>query len=306
MPNAHGAEYEAMAIDDDYDPRKPEYIIPATEEEMTHTSTELLGKQISRLEVLVERRQAESIPQTYHHYEQVIAEMRYEEGQRAGKNKSSHFRMRSDPAKQPERSDPAKQPDEAVNDGPRTFTHSRIRSAPAPAFSADIVPPDDKPPHANRVHGSRPLRSPGEQLAARNVSTYTTLLGPSVRPAVCLSPKLLQGASKGLNRTVARVPQPSTPTSGDIQFCAGELLKPAQVVLAKNPIASPQRGTTQRRRPSTPPLGKAMGPRPGHIQSTNFVGPLCGDLVDELTNEWVVSRPCVASRLPGVAHIMRI
>jgi len=265
MPNAHGAEYEAMAIDDGYDPRKPEYIIPATEDEMTQTSTELIGKQISQLEVLVERRQAESNPQNFHHYEQVIAEMRYESDQRAGKSKSSHFRMRSDPAKQP---------DEGVNDGPRTFTHARIRSAPAPASSCDIVPPDDESPHANRVHGSR---QPGKQFAARK-STYTTLLGPSVRPAVCPLP----GWSKGLNSTASsRVP-----------------LRPSQGVSAKIASVSPQGGTTQRRRPSTPPMGKAMGPRPGHVVQSTIIGPLCGDLADESHNA-----PCVARRLPGVAYL---
>lgn len=228
MPNGHGAEYEAKAIDDGYDPRKLEYIIPVTEDEVKHTSTELLGRQILKLEVLLEKRQAESNCQTYHHYEQVIAEMRYEASRRAGKSESSHFRMRSDPAKQPK---------EPLNSSSRTFTHARTRSAPAPASSCDIVPPDPEPPHANRVHGSRPLRSPGEELAARNVSTYSTLLGPSVRPVARLLSMLVQGAS-------------------------------------------PQRGTTPRRRPSTPPVGKAMGPRPGHVQSTNFIGGLCGDLAD--------------------------
>jgi len=192
-----------MSNDDDYDPRKPEYIIPATEEQMTHTSSELLRKQIAQLEDLVERRQAESYPKPYQHYEQVIAEMRYEADQRACRRRSSHFRMRSDPAKQP---------DQAVNDGPRILTHARIRSSPAPASSCDIVPPDDEPPHANRVHGRRPVHSPGEQLAARN-ATYTTLLGPSVRPAVCLLQKPAQNPSKGQHHAVARGPQPSKPTS---------------------------------------------------------------------------------------------
>jgi len=198
MVNPHGAQYEAMANDDDYDPRKPEYIIPATEDEMTHTSTELLSKQIAQLEDLVERRQAESNPKTYQHYEQVIAEMRYDVGIRTGNSRNKHVRIRSDPVKRP---------DEPVNNSPRTFTHARIRSAPAPASSCDIVPPDDIPPCANRVHGSRPLHSPGEQLATRNF-ICTSLLRPPVMLGVSL-PRLTPNPSKVPHREVTRGPGPT-------------------------------------------------------------------------------------------------
>merc|ERR1712129_554115 len=116
-------------------------------------------------------RQAES-NHTYQHYERVIAELRYEACQRAGRSRSTHLRMRSDPAKHP---------DEVVTNSIRTFTHARVRSAPAPASSCYIVPPDDEPPHTNQVHGSRPLCSPGEQLASMN-STFATVFGPAARP----------------------------------------------------------------------------------------------------------------------------
>lgn len=214
MEHPHSPQYDAMAVDDDYDPRKPEYIIPATDNQMAHTKSALLSKQIAQLEDVVERRQAEPNPKTYQHYEHVIAEMRHEVRQFTGASRSTHFRMRSDPVKQP---------DEPVNDSPRTFTHARIRSVPAPASSCDIVPPDDIPPHANRVHGSRTLHSPGEQLATRN-SSRTSLLRSPVRPAVCLLPKLMPNMSKGPHSLVAQGPQPTTAIS------PGELLRPSSTV----------------------------------------------------------------------------
>jgi len=194
------------------------------------------------------------------------------------------------------RSAPTKQPDEPVNDSTRAFTHARVRSAPAPASSCDIVLPDNEPPHANRVDGSKPLYSPGLQLASRN-STNATLLGPAARPAVCLLSKPTQNPSTGLQRAVAQRPQPSMPTSPRV------LLRPSA---PKVTSVSLQRGATQRRLPSTPPtVGKSFGPRPGQVQMANLKGPLCGDLGDKSTNEWVVGRPCVGGRIPGSAHLMR-
>lgn len=207
MSHPHGAQYEDMARQDSYDPRNAKYIIPVSEDEMTHKSTELLDKQIAQLEDLLESRQAEANLETYQHYERVIADMRYEACQRMGNSRSTHLRTRSDPAKQL---------DVAANDGPQSFTHARIRSAPALAFECDTVLLDDSSPQANRVHGSRLVQSPGKQLVAGN-STYTTFLGPSVEPPVSPLPKQLAPHSwhpyKGAHCAVPQGAQESTPTA---------------------------------------------------------------------------------------------
>jgi len=227
MPHEHYAQYEAMANDDDYDPRKPEYIIPATEEQMTRTNIEVLGKQIAQLEDVLKSRQAESNPKTYQHYEQVTAELHYEAGQLAGSGRSSHLQMQSDPAKQP---------DEAVNNGPKTVTDASIRSAPDPASSFNIVPPDDEPLRANRVNGSGRLHSLGEQHAA-SISPYATLLGSSARPAAFLLPKLGPNPSKGPHRAVARGPSPPALT------CPAERPRPSPRVSTKIAPVLTKRGT---------------------------------------------------------------
>jgi hypothetical protein len=71
-------DYAAMADDDDYDPRKPEYIQSASKEQMEHFTSEILGRQIAQLETFVERRlgASRSPSKELQHYNQVCAELR--------------------------------------------------------------------------------------------------------------------------------------------------------------------------------------------------------------------------------------
>jgi len=296
MWHSKDTRYEVMANDDDYDPANPKYITPATQDEMEHASTQQLGQQIERLETMVERR-SDSNSETFQHYEHVLAEMRYEAGRGS---KSTHVRMRSDPAKRGD--NPVTDSDPIHPATLRTFTHARIRSAPVGVSGCDIVPSDDKPLHMNRVQ--RTVRSsPGEQLSesTRNFA-YSPLMGPAVRPPACLSPKLVPNPARGPLTRLGRGPHPSAPT-----MSPGEQLRNAAACLSPK---SPQKGTMQRRRPSTPPLAKSLGPSLGGRRSQgNFVGGMCGDLADESINEFVVpslSRPCIGARVPGVTHLMHL
>lgn len=298
MPHSRDARYEVMANDDDYDPANPKFIKPATQEQMEHASTEQLGQQIERLETMVERR-SDSKSKTFQHYEHVLAEMRYEAGRGS---KGTHVRMRSDPAKRGD--NPVTDTDPIHPATLRTFTHARIRSAPVGVSGCDIVPQDDKPLHINRVQRTV-HSSPGEQLieSTRTLS-YGALLGPAVRPPACVSPKMVPNPARGPLTRLGRgppLPHPSTP-----HMTPGEQLRNASCLSPK----SPQKGAMQRKRPSTPPLAKSLGPTLGGRRSQgNFVGGMCGDLADESINEFVVpslSRPCIGARVSGVTHLMHL
>jgi hypothetical protein len=68
-----------MAYDaaDDYDPRKPEYIVPASLEDADVQQTHLLKQQASRLQAMLARRREEGgeSPEVMRHYENVLADM---------------------------------------------------------------------------------------------------------------------------------------------------------------------------------------------------------------------------------------
>lgn len=104
--------YQAMAKDDDYDPAKPEYIIPASKDEMEHATSKLLKQQIASLEMLLEHSKHDDCCQhTNDHckncnsckYELVLADMRYEASSSRGR---SIHRVRSDPGELCEHSAP--------------------------------------------------------------------------------------------------------------------------------------------------------------------------------------------------------
>lgn len=95
-------------LDDDYDPRKPEYITPATPEEVERNNGEILRKQINKLETHFEKRKTEVPSWSRHddlatrHYKTVIDDLRTQaatlNGQKGGPvGKRSHMRMRSEP-----------------------------------------------------------------------------------------------------------------------------------------------------------------------------------------------------------------
>jgi len=70
--------YATMADDDDYDPRKPEYVMSTSKEQMEHMNNELLKRQIAQLEMFVEKRLGASRApsKSLQHYNQVCAELR--------------------------------------------------------------------------------------------------------------------------------------------------------------------------------------------------------------------------------------
>lgn len=89
-----------MAELDDYDPRKPEYIAKATEEEVEQTDAHLLARQIAKLEAATAHRK-ERGGKVVRHYNNVVESMRDKEAAIMGKFKRrgrfSHARVRSEP-----------------------------------------------------------------------------------------------------------------------------------------------------------------------------------------------------------------
>mmetsp|Transcript_48175 Transcript_48175/g.124311 ORF Transcript_48175/g.124311 Transcript_48175/m.124311 type:complete len:346 (-) Transcript_48175:58-1095(-) len=83
------AEEVVEEIEDDYDPRKPEYITQASVDEIEESHSRLLEQQITKLEAALERR-VHFCPQVAGHYEWVLDEMRASAslGQRAGLSRS--------------------------------------------------------------------------------------------------------------------------------------------------------------------------------------------------------------------------
>jgi hypothetical protein len=78
MMDANLIDYAIMAEEDDYDPTKPEYIRATSKEQMEQTESELLGRQIEKLEMFVERRigATRRPSKELQHYDQVCAELR--------------------------------------------------------------------------------------------------------------------------------------------------------------------------------------------------------------------------------------
>lgn len=86
------------ADSDPYDPSKPEYISPATQEEVDRTNAVLLAKQIAKLEAYATRRRAES--RVARHYDTVLSSWRGSEAAAGGKPRSplSGRRVQSEPS----------------------------------------------------------------------------------------------------------------------------------------------------------------------------------------------------------------
>merc|ERR1719471_431106 len=83
--------------EDLYDPSNPEFIAPATQEEVAETNAKLLAKQIAKLEAYTARRKAESKVAAY--YKNVVSTLRSREAAIGAMFKSqwSHKRARSQP-----------------------------------------------------------------------------------------------------------------------------------------------------------------------------------------------------------------
>jgi len=172
MSHVQAENWDYMMDADDYDPRKPEFITQIGQDEAERQSVELLEQQIEKLEALLARRQPNSEPTVFNHYEQVLAELRYKSGQ--GRHRT-HARIRSTPAGQ------ATEDESVTRSRVRNFTHARVRSAPTTPSWADMppdeenaradrilswadMPPDDEDARANLVHGDVSQRGPGAQL----------------------------------------------------------------------------------------------------------------------------------------------
>lgn len=93
-------EESTMDDSDPYDPRKPEYIAEATQEEVEKTNAELLARQIAKLEAATAHRK-ERGGKVVGHYKSVVATLRDKEAAIMGKfsrrGKFSHARVRSEP-----------------------------------------------------------------------------------------------------------------------------------------------------------------------------------------------------------------
>jgi len=122
--DAFGFEYDSPAMAEAtqaelYDPSKPEFITPATLEEVEALDADLLAKQIARLERHASRRKSNPECRVASHYEHVASSLRGMEarlGCNRGKTKRTHRRVVSAPD--------WPRPDEAV-DRPRCRSHSQ-------------------------------------------------------------------------------------------------------------------------------------------------------------------------------------
>jgi len=85
---------------DDYDPRKPEYISEATQEQVEKSNAELLSRQIAKLEAATLHRKERGC-KVVRHYTSVVETLREKETAIMGKfgrrGKFSHARVRSEP-----------------------------------------------------------------------------------------------------------------------------------------------------------------------------------------------------------------
>lgn len=300
------AFYQVMAQDDDYDPRNSKYIMPISEEEEVQRSTELARAQIERLEVLLESREVmDGSTQTFQHYEQVLAELRYE----AREYKRTHARMRSDPAKQADQQ-VSDEPVPAAPSAPaRIFTHARVRSAPSapmPPSIGDVDLVDDKPLKVNKVREPMRHAGPGAKLAAEESKT---LLGPpvhapliSTNPGVAPSTALLRGARQLGRNTSNQQPM------GHTNHLRQAQVAPSMTVPKRTNLAT-RNENPARRRPSSPPSTK-LPPFAHKGPSTRPNFPMCGEqfVVEENTNELVVPTVKATGRVPGLnqAYVMHL
>lgn len=88
---------DSLALDEDpYDPSKPEYIVPATDEEVEQANAALLAKQIAKLEAHIARR---SEVKVIVHYLSVLRTLRNRERATGGSSDAqmAHRRSRSQP-----------------------------------------------------------------------------------------------------------------------------------------------------------------------------------------------------------------
>jgi len=95
-PQTRQEPEQVNADEDPYDPAKPEYLIPASVEEVEAGNLQLLESQITRLEDALAKRQATLDPELAQHYNSVLLEMY---SSRTGEQllSSRHYRTRSTP-----------------------------------------------------------------------------------------------------------------------------------------------------------------------------------------------------------------
>eukprot|EP00429_Kryptoperidinium_foliaceum_P019481 CAMPEP_0176047964 /NCGR_PEP_ID=MMETSP0120_2-20121206/23823_1 /TAXON_ID=160619 /ORGANISM="Kryptoperidinium foliaceum, Strain CCMP 1326" /LENGTH=300 /DNA_ID=CAMNT_0017381379 /DNA_START=101 /DNA_END=1003 /DNA_ORIENTATION=- len=93
--------HKEAPVEDDYDPRKPEFVQVVTEEEEERLHSELLQRQITRLESSLSRRSDALARDVGSHYMSVIDEMRHETQAAIARSKSMHQLPRGDTSPPP-------------------------------------------------------------------------------------------------------------------------------------------------------------------------------------------------------------
>jgi len=188
-------DYQAMAVDDGYDPTKPEYIIAATDAEVAEASAEISKLQSGKLERLLSSRPSGLPNEVSQHYQEVLAVMRSEE--------HTLFRRNSDPTGQSSSKDGFALPDcinnstrsasgRAFSDGVLLNAKMANRPSPCGSPSPPPSPPGSPEPTVQRVPkllGKKPLpqQIPAQSPSARRspdspAKMDEALFGQSVLP----------------------------------------------------------------------------------------------------------------------------
>lgn len=146
--------FKDMGSEEEYDPRKPEFILPATDEEVQRAKAQMLERQMSKLESLLAKRQPVKHRHIAQHYEQVLSEMRHAAGQGSG---GTHARMRPQPT--------------SSTSSARNFTHARVRSAPSATCYDTMVMAEDTP-KVNSMPESKFHAPSGYLASVRHVENF--------------------------------------------------------------------------------------------------------------------------------------
>eukprot|EP00428_Durinskia_dybowskii_P028535 CAMPEP_0170238306 /NCGR_PEP_ID=MMETSP0116_2-20130129/18906_1 /TAXON_ID=400756 /ORGANISM="Durinskia baltica, Strain CSIRO CS-38" /LENGTH=365 /DNA_ID=CAMNT_0010489115 /DNA_START=36 /DNA_END=1133 /DNA_ORIENTATION=- len=178
--------------EDDYDPRKPEYIEEVSAEEADRRNAELLHQQIAKLESSLKKRanrEEKMCVKLTVHYETVLDEMRDhmrqgdEEGYGRSRAKSVNFRVDEDDAR-PRRPSLRRSRTEPLNFEPHAGFGSEddlddappslpVEDAPALVSNARLTLPVDDIPLKERDDGSSTRPSSGSSPSLASFSTWS-------------------------------------------------------------------------------------------------------------------------------------
>lgn len=181
------------ADSDPYDPSKPEYISPATQEEVDRTNAVLLAKQIAKLEAYATRRRAES--RVARHYDTVLSSWRGGEAAAGGKPRSplSGRRVQSEPSLVQLEETSVRSRCHAASDGFAAMLEECSPTSCAeemPGFALD----EDDSPVVSAVRGCSTPTIPS--IAQLNRNIHRVELGESSAPQCLCDGTTLQQAAK--------------------------------------------------------------------------------------------------------------